>query len=153
MRAALPGARIRGTGFRGVFTVEGAGEALDLAELVCSGCSERIGHVTAVLALVESRLEPIKEAATAAAAAYVRAGESFCFRLHKRGAHGLEQDTAKIEEEIGGAIWTVLHARHNEKPKVSLKKPDVTVTAEILGPVAAVGVSRRVWFHDQRRVS
>ena len=149
LRTAIPGSRVRSIGFRGVFALEAAGEALELAELVCRQCSEKIGHVTAVLAVVESREEPIKDAATRIGAAQIGSRESFCFRLHKRGAHGLEQNTSKLEQEIGGAIWTALQAKYGEKPKVSLKNPDITITAEILGSVAAVGISREVWFGDR----
>jgi tRNA(Ser,Leu) C12 N-acetylase TAN1 len=101
--------------------------------------------VTAVLATVESREEPIKDAAARIGAAQIGPEESFCFRLHKRGSHGLEQDTSMLEHEIGGAIWTALEGKYKKKPKVSLKNPDVTVIAEILGPIAAVGISSRAW--------
>jgi tRNA(Ser,Leu) C12 N-acetylase TAN1 len=145
LRAAIPGARVRGTGFRGIFALEAGGDISELAKVVCREYSERIGHVTAVLATVESRKEPIKDAAARIGAAQIGAEESFCFRLHKRGAHGLEQDTSKLEREIGGAIWTALEGKYNKKPKVSLKNPDITVIAEILGSIAAVGISRRAW--------
>jgi tRNA(Ser,Leu) C12 N-acetylase TAN1 len=145
LRAAIPGARVRGTGFRGIFVLEAVGDVSELAKLVCRECSQSIGHVTAVLATVESREEPIKDAAARIGAAQIGSDESFCFRLHKRGAHGLEQDTSKLEQEIGGAIWTALEGKYNKKPKVSLKNPDITLIAEILGPIAAVGISRRAW--------
>jgi tRNA(Ser,Leu) C12 N-acetylase TAN1 len=101
--------------------------------------------MTAVLATVESNEEPIKNAATRIGTAQIGSEESFCFRLHKRGAHGLERDTSTLEQEIGGEIWTALEAKYNRKPKVSLKNPDIIVIAEILGPMAAVGISRRNW--------
>ena len=145
LRRAIPGARIRGTGFRRVFAVEAEGDPSELAKLVYDECSQSIGHLTAVLATGESKEEPIKGAAARIGAAQIGPDESFCFRLHKRGAHGLEQDTSTLEREIGGAIWTELEGKYHKKPKVSLKNPDVTVIAEILGPIAAVGVSRRAW--------
>jgi tRNA(Ser,Leu) C12 N-acetylase TAN1 len=145
LRDAIPGARVRSAGFRGIFALEAEGDASELAQLVCRECSERIGHVTAVLTTVESKEEAIKDAAARIAAAQIGSDESFCFRLHKRGAHGLEQDTCKLEEEIGGAIWTALEEKYHKKPKVRLKNPDITVVAEILGPIAAVGISRRAW--------
>jgi tRNA(Ser,Leu) C12 N-acetylase TAN1 len=145
LKRALPGGRVRGTGFRGIFVVEAAGDASELAKVVCRECSEKIGHVTTVLATVESKEEPIKDAAAKMDAEHIGPEESFCFRLHKRGAHGLVHDTSKLEPEIGGAIWTALEAKYNRKPKVSLKNPIVTVIAEILGPIAAVGISRRDW--------
>jgi tRNA(Ser,Leu) C12 N-acetylase TAN1 len=145
LRTAIPGARVRSAGFRGIFALEAGGDVCELAQAVCRECSERIGHVTAVLATVESKEEPIKDAAARIGAAHVGSEESFCFRLHKRGSHGLEQDTSKLEEEIGGAIWSALEGKYHKKPKVNLKNPDVTVIAEILGPMAAVGISRRAW--------
>jgi tRNA(Ser,Leu) C12 N-acetylase TAN1 len=145
LRAAIRGARVRSAGFRGVLTLEAEGQISELAKQVCRECSESIGHVTAVLATVESREEAIKDAAVRIGREQIGAQDSFCFRLHKRGAHGLERDTSKLEQQIGGAIWTALEARFKQRPKVSLKNPDITVIAEILGPIAAVGISRRAW--------
>jgi tRNA(Ser,Leu) C12 N-acetylase TAN1 len=145
LRAAIPGARVRSAGFRGIFALEAGGDVCELAKVVCRECSKRIGHVTAVLETVESREDAIKEAAARIGAAQIGSEESFCFRLRKRGAHGLEQDTSKLEREIGGAIWSELEAKFEKRPKVSLKNPDITVIAEILGPIAAIGISRRAW--------
>jgi tRNA(Ser,Leu) C12 N-acetylase TAN1 len=145
LRAAISGARVRSTGFRGVFAVEAEGDPAELATFVWDECSEKIGHVTAVLAMVESRKEAIKDAASRFGAAQIGPEESFCFRLHKRGAHGLEQDTSKLEREIGAAIWAALEEKYSKKPRVTLKNPDITVVAEILGPLAAVGISRISW--------
>jgi tRNA(Ser,Leu) C12 N-acetylase TAN1 len=145
LRRAIPGARIRGTGFRRVFAVEAEGDPSELAKLVYDECSQSIGHLTAVLTTGESKRESIKGAAARIGAAQIGPEESFCFRLHKRGAHGLEQDTSTLEREIGGAIWTELEGKYHKKPKVSLKNPDIAVIAEILGPTAAIGISRRAW--------
>ena len=145
LRTAISGAHVRSAGFRGIFVLEAGGEVSELAKLVYDECSQRIGHVTAVLATVDSREEPIKDAAVRVGAAEIGPEESFCFRLHKRGAHGLEHDTSKLEQEIGGAIWTALEGKYHKKPKVSLKDPDTTVVAEVLGPITAVGISRRAW--------
>jgi tRNA(Ser,Leu) C12 N-acetylase TAN1 len=101
--------------------------------------------VTAVLETVESKEEPIKRVAARIGSEHIGSEESFCFRLHKRGTHGLEQNSSKLEAEIGGAIWTALEQKHNKTPRVRLKDPDVMVIAEILGPIAAVGISRKVW--------
>jgi hypothetical protein len=38
-----------------------------------------------------------------------------------------------------------LETKYNTKPKVDLKNPDITVIAEILGPITAIGISRREW--------
>lgn len=145
LRRAIPGARVRSAGFRGIVALDAEGDPCELAKLVYDECSQSIGHVTAVLATVESKEEPIKDAAAQIGAAQIGPEESFCFRLHKRGVHGLGQDTSKLEPEIGGAIWTGLEHKHDKKPKVNLKNPDITVIAEILGPIAAVGISRRAW--------
>ena len=145
LRTAIPGARVRSTGFRGILAVEAEGDSSELAKLICRQCSQSVGHVTAVLATVESKEEPIKEAAARIGTAQIGPEESFSFRLHKRGAHGLEEDTSELEREIGGAIWVALEAKYNRKPRVNLKHPDLTVIAEILGPTAAVGISRRAW--------
>jgi tRNA(Ser,Leu) C12 N-acetylase TAN1 len=145
LKRAVPGARVRSTGYRGIFVLEAEAAVFELAELVCRECTQSIGHVTAVLAMVESKEQPIKDAAVRIGSEQIGPDESFCFRLHKRGVHGLQQDTSKIEQEIGGAIWTALERKHNKKPKVDLKSPDITVIAEILGPIAGVGVSRKSW--------
>src|SRR5574341_1787605 len=84
--STIHGARIRGTGFRGVLTLETGGEIAELAKLIWRDCSESIGHMTAVLATVESKEEPIKDAAARIGAEQIGSEESFCIRLHKRGA-------------------------------------------------------------------
>lgn len=145
LRTAVPGARIRSTGFRAIFFLEAQGDLFELARRVNQECAEQIGHVTAVLFEVESRFDAIKEAAVKAGTEQIAPDEKFCFRLHKRGSHALEQDTLTLEQEIGGAIWTALEQKHGKKPSVNLRNPDITVTAEVLGPNTAVGISRRAW--------
>lgn len=145
LKHAIPGARVRGTGFRGIFALEAEGDAAELAKLIWRECGEQIGHVTAVLAVVESEEEAITEASERIGATQIGAEESFSFRLHKRGIHGLEKDTSALEPDIGAAIWRELEAKHHKKPRVNLNNPDVTVVAEILGPVAEIGICRRVW--------
>jgi tRNA(Ser,Leu) C12 N-acetylase TAN1 len=145
LRTTIPGARVKRTGLKGIFSLEAAGNVLDIAQLVCRECAQIIGHLTAVLAEVESRFEPIKEAAVRIGLEQIGPEDSFSFRLHKRGAHFLEQDTLTLEQEIGGAIWIALEEKHRAKPKVQLKNPDISVVAEVLGPVTAVGIYRRAW--------
>jgi len=128
--------------------LEAEGDVFELAKLICRQCSRLIGHVTAVLAEVESRFDPIKEVAVRIGREQIGAEESFCFRLHTRGAHYLEQDTMIVEREIGGAIWTALQEKHGAKPRVRLKNPDVTIVAEVLGPITAVGISRMAWHES-----
>lgn len=145
LRAVLPGARIRRTGFRGVISLEADGDVFELAKRVNQECSASIGRATAVLMEVESGLEAIKEAAVKIGVENIGDDEKFCFRLHKRGSHWLEQETPKLEYEIGGAIWTAVQQKYKEKPKVDLKNPDVMVIAEVLGPNTAVGILRKAW--------
>jgi tRNA(Ser,Leu) C12 N-acetylase TAN1 len=145
LRRALPMGRVRRTGLKGIFFLEAEGSVLEIAQLVCRECSERIGHLTAVLAEVESRFEPIKEAAVRIGREQIGPDDNFSFRLHKRGAHFLEQDTVTLEQEIGGAIWIALEEKYRFKPKVRLKNPDISVVAEVLGPITAIGIYRRAW--------
>jgi len=145
LRAAVSGARIRGAGFRGIFILEAEGDALELAKKVNQECFLNIGRATAVLAEVQSTLDAIKEAAVKVGAEHIGGDEKFCFRLHKRGSHWLEQDTPKLEHEIGGAIWVALQKKYGKKPNVDLEDPDVTVVAEVLGPNSAIGIIRKAW--------
>lgn len=147
LRRAIPGASIRGVGLRAIVLVEAEGSALELAEKVNRECWSSIGRAVAVLSEVESSFNPVKEAAVKAGMEYIGQEESFCFRLHKRGSHGLVEDTPKLEYEIGGDIWEVLEKKYGKKPKVDLRNPDVAVIAEVLGPQTAVGVLRKNWRH------
>lgn len=145
LKAVVPGARIRRTGFRGVSSLEADGDVFELAKKVNRECSANIGRATAVLMGVESRLEAIKEAAIKIGAENIGDGEKFCFRLYKRGSHWLEQETPKLEYEIGGAIWVAIQQKYKKEPKVDLKNPDVVVIAEVLGSNTAVGILRKAW--------
>jgi hypothetical protein len=53
-----------------------------------------------------------------------------------------------LEQQIGGAIWTALEEKYRMKPTVRLKNADVTVVAEVLGPLTAVGICRRDWGQE-----
>jgi tRNA(Ser,Leu) C12 N-acetylase TAN1 len=141
----VPRSRTRSTQFKSVFTLDAEGDPRSLAEAVALQCSRRIGHVTAVLEEVASREECVREAALRVALKEVHEGESFCFRLHKRGSHWLERDTREIEAEVGGAIAEALEEELRRKPTVDLTNPDVTVVAEVLGPTTGVGVFRNSW--------
>ena len=148
LKAAVPTGSVRRTGLKGIFSLEAEGDVIELAKLIWRECRQHIGHATAVLEEVESRVEPIKEAAVRAGREQIGEQESFCFRIHKRGAHFLEQDTLTIEQEIGSAIWIALEEKHAGKPRVNLKNPDVAIVAEVLGPITAVGISRRFWREE-----
>ena len=145
LRAAIPDARVTRTGFRGIVALEAEVDALELAERVTRECFADIGRATAVLAEVDSTLDEIKRVAVRIGTEHIGKDERFCFRLHKRGAHMLALDTPRLEYEIGGAIWVALQQKHGVKPLVDLKNPDVTVVAEVLGPITAVGVVRKAW--------
>jgi tRNA(Ser,Leu) C12 N-acetylase TAN1 len=145
LKEAFPDARVRSAGFRFIFALEAEGDALELAGKVHRQCSESVGHVTAVLAEVESRIDPIREAAVKIGAEQIGESEKFCFRLHKRGSHWLEKDTSELEDETGQAIWTALKQKYGKDPAVDLDDPEITVTAEVLGPNTAVGISRKAW--------
>jgi tRNA(Ser,Leu) C12 N-acetylase TAN1 len=145
LKTSIPIARVRKTGFKGIFSLEAAADVVELAKLVYREGRQHIGHVTAVVEEVESRIEPIKGAAVRVGRNQIDKEESFCFRIHKRGAHYLEQDTLTLEQEIGSAIWIALEERHGARPRVRLKDPDIVIVAEVLGPITAVGISRRSW--------
>jgi tRNA(Ser,Leu) C12 N-acetylase TAN1 len=146
LRAALPGARVRSAGFRAIFIIEVAGDALELANKVIHECSSRIGRAIPVLVEVKSTLDAIKEGAVKVGVEHIGGDAKFCFRIHKRGAHHLEQNTPELEREIGGAIWTALEGKYEKKPAVDLDEPDVMVVAEVLGPNTAIGIVRKAWW-------
>lgn len=145
LRKAVFPARITRPGFRSIFVVEAEGDPLELAKQVYRNCFDLIGHATAVFAQVESKIESIKEAAVKIGIEQIGPKESFSFRLLKRGVHHLQEDTPKVEYEIGGAINAALEMKRGEKPLVNLSDPDVTVNAEVLGPVTFLGILRKDW--------
>jgi tRNA(Ser,Leu) C12 N-acetylase TAN1 len=145
LRKAIPGAHIRSTGFRSVFILEAAGDFLELAQRINRDCVEDIGHATPALAEVESKPGAIKDAAVKIGTTQIGSEESFCFRIFKRGLHGLGKNTPELEDEIGKAISEALELKNGKKPVVDLDEPDVTIVAEVLGPVTTVGVLRKAW--------
>jgi tRNA(Ser,Leu) C12 N-acetylase TAN1 len=145
LKRAVPAARIRSAGLRGILILEAEGDPLELAARVTGECSEDIGRAVAVLAEVTSLFEPIRDSAVKIGAEQIGEDEPFCFRLNKRGAHGLDRDTPVIEYEIGGAIWVALREKYGKRPLVNLKDPEVTVMAEVLGADTAVGILRKMW--------
>ena len=142
---ALPASRVRASGFGGIVLVDADGDAVELAETVARRCAGRIGRVVAVTDEVESRDRAMRDVAVRASVENVGPDETFCFRIHKRGRHGFVDDTRELESEIGGAIWQALERAHGRPPHVDLEDPDVTVTAEVLGPSTVVGISRKRW--------
>lgn len=145
LRLAAPGSKVRGGGFTNVYVVEAPGDPLAVAERLTCECAAQIGHATAIITETASDLEHVQEAAAKVGLEHVGPGESFCFRLRKRGVHLLEAPTPELEVQIGGAIWLALQSRDGAPPRVDLEHPDVLVLAEVLGPVTAVGVSRKAW--------
>lgn len=149
---ALPASRVRASGFGGIVLVDADGDAVELAEAVARRCAGRIGRVVAVMDEVESREPTTRDAAVRAGIENIGPEETFCFRIHKRGAHGFVEDTRELESEIGSAIWQALERRHGRPPHVDLEDPDVTVTAEALGPWTAVGISKKSWSTHARGI-
>jgi len=145
LRKTLFPARITRPGFRFVFVVEADVEATDLAQEIYRECPLLIGRATAVLAEVESTPDSIKEAAVKIATEQIKEKESYCFRLFKRGLHGLQENTPTIESKIGGAINAALQLKYGVKPIVNLSAPDVSINAEVLGPTTLVGILRKEW--------
>ncbi|HCU93006.1 MAG TPA: hypothetical protein DHU96_09825 [Actinobacteria bacterium] len=82
------------------------------------------------------------DAVASAAARQVRPGESFCVRLHKRGAHGYLEPTPVLERAAGTAAWQALHRRDGARPQADLVHPDITIHVEVLGPRTLIGVTR-----------
>jgi tRNA(Ser,Leu) C12 N-acetylase TAN1 len=113
--------------------------------MVSRECAACAGHVTVVLAEVDSTLDQIRDAAREVGSAQIGEHETFCFRIMKRGAHLIGATTPVVESDIGGAIWQDLERRFGRAPRVDLGDPDVMVAAEVLGPRTAVGVVRRAW--------
>jgi tRNA(Ser,Leu) C12 N-acetylase TAN1 len=145
LRRALPDAYVHGLGFRGLFLVEAPGDALELAAAVSRIGGGRVAHARAALAEVESAEKPVQAAAVDVARRHVGRGESFCVRVHKRGRHALSRDTPALERDLGAAIWQALRERDGEDPKVELDDPDLTLTAEVLGPLTSICIERREW--------
>lgn len=146
LRQAAPEAYAIPSRFRGIVLVEAAAaDPLELAERVSAAAGERIGRVMAVLAEIQSEEVAIRTAALEIGLRSIGAGETFCFRLHKRGAHSIAGASQALEREIGGAIWQALRERDGRDPRVDLTSPDVTISAELLGPRTLVCLRRRAW--------
>jgi tRNA(Ser,Leu) C12 N-acetylase TAN1 len=99
--------------------------------------------VTPVLAEVPTDVDAIREAATQIATAHVGPGQSFCFRLHRRGWRLPAPEAAALEHAIGGSIFDALERSRGAPPTVDLEQPDLTVVAEVLGPRTLMGVAPR----------
>jgi tRNA(Ser,Leu) C12 N-acetylase TAN1 len=145
VKSALPGVWLEGTDFRGVLLAEAEGEPLELAAQVASHCGDAIGRVVPVLAEVESDLDSIREAAARIASQHVGAGESFCFRMHRRGFAGFEAAGRELERDVAESVWSALEQRNGARPVVDLEDPDVKVVAEVFGPITRIGVCRKEW--------
>ena len=143
LHRALPGARVKGTGFTAVLAVEAQGDPATLAAQATGSRSRSFGRVVTVLAEVPSARAQMVDAVARVAAGQVRPGESLCVRLHKRGAHGYLEPTPALERAAGTASWEALHRRDGTEPRVDLVHPDVTIHVEVLGPRSLIGVVRR----------
>jgi protein-L-isoaspartate(D-aspartate) O-methyltransferase len=142
LHRALPGARVKGTGFTAVLAVDAEGDPAALAAQATGSRIRSYGRVVTVLAQVPSARAQMVDAVARAAAGQVRPGESFCVRLHKRGAHGYLEPTPALERAAGTAAWEALHRRDGTQPRVDLVHPDVTIHVEVLGPRTLIGVAR-----------
>jgi tRNA(Ser,Leu) C12 N-acetylase TAN1 len=145
VKSALPGVWLEGTGFRGVLLARAEGEPLELAAHVASCCADAIGRVVPVLAEVESELDAIRKAAAEIGSQHVGVGESFCLRMHRRGGASPEAAGHDLERGVAEAVWSALERRNGARPVVDLQDPDVTVVAEVFGPITRIGVCRKEW--------
>jgi tRNA(Ser,Leu) C12 N-acetylase TAN1 len=137
----------KATGFRAVLLLylEPEKDIFDCASELARKCSYEIGRIVAALEEVDSTEPYLKEAAVRIASKYIRKDESFCFRLHKRGAHKITKPTPEVEHDIGSAIYEELTKKYNKAPKVVLKEPELTVVAEVLGEKTLLGITRKEW--------
>lgn len=145
LRGAVPDADVIRTDFHAVYRVEAEGDVERLCRAIVQECGDRVGHVTALLSRVDTAFANIRDAAVELALREVGAGQTFAFRIHKRGARTLDQDTPELEERIGTAIWKALEERHGEEPEVELESPDVRIVAEVFGPDTWIGIWRKRW--------
>ena len=148
LRKAIPDALIHATGFRDVTRLDAADEAGDIAQRITSACADCVGHLTLLVTETESTVDAIQQGAIAVSTKHVGRDDSFRFRLQKRGSHWLEPPTPELERTIGGAIWDALQNKYDEEPEVDLNHPDVTVRAEVLGPITGIGITRKAWLID-----
>jgi protein-L-isoaspartate(D-aspartate) O-methyltransferase len=149
LRQALPGARVKGTGFTAVLAVDAQGDPAALAAQATGSGSRWFGRVVAVLAEVPSARAQMVDAVARVAAGQVRPGESLCVRLHKRGAHGFLEPTPTLERAAADAAWQALQRREGTEPRADLVHPDVTIHAEVLGPRTLIGVARAPGPHPE----
>lgn len=143
IRRIFPRAEIKNTGFRGVFFVEVNGDPIEAARKL--NCYRAVGRAVPIFVEVPTTLEEIEKAALKVCE-FIREGESFCFRIKKRGRHRLEMPTPEIEKKIGGRLQEEIGRRLGKKPEVELENPDVIILAEVLGEITGVGLLRPSWI-------
>jgi tRNA(Ser,Leu) C12 N-acetylase TAN1 len=149
LKRSIVDARVWRTKFRAIITLEAQGNAQELERRVIRERFRFIGHVTAVLAEVESARDAVKEAAVRIGTGQIGRDEFYAFRVNKRGSHGLADDTPDLERNIGGDIWNALDEKYGKEPYVNLRTPAVAAIAEVLGQTTAVGVARRIWYEHE----
>ncbi|MEW6070410.1 MAG: THUMP domain-containing protein [Candidatus Thermoplasmatota archaeon] len=135
----------RSTGFRAVLAIETERDIFEVAQEIARKYPYDIGRVVAVLEEVESEDTAIKERAIFHALEHVGKEESFCFRVHKRGGHGITKPTPEFEYDVGGTIYEELEKKYGKKPSVNLKNPDIAIVAEVLGKRTLIGIWRGSW--------
>lgn len=143
IRKVFPHTEVKSTGFRGVFLVEVNGDPIEAARKLNS--YRAIGRAVPILVEVPTALEEIEKAALKVSE-LIKEGESFCFRIKKRGKHGLEMPTPEIERKIGRRLQEEISKRLGKKPEVELENPDVIILAEVLGETTGVGLLRLNWI-------
>jgi len=148
IKRLLPKAEVKRTPFKGVFLVEADGDPIEVAREL-NRCPS-VGRAVPVLMEVPSNPEAVKQAALRVSE-WVGKGESFSFRLHKRGSHQLQRPTPELEREIGTELEKAIRERTGTEPEVELERPDVEITAEVLGPLTYVGILRGNWRFKIRR--
>jgi tRNA(Ser,Leu) C12 N-acetylase TAN1 len=139
----LPDASIKKTGFRNIVLVEIDRAPLECLRKIKQDCSFEVGRAVLVIEEVKSNYEEIKAASIRVGCSSVQVSESFCFRLNKRGAQSLEKKTPELERDIGGAIWNALKVQGGIEPRVDLRNPDITISAEMLGNTTLVGFLKK----------
>lgn len=135
------------TGFRAVLLVETDKDIFDVAREITRKLE--VGRAVPVIEESESKYLSVEESAIGIALEYIKEDDSFCFRVHKRGAHNIDMATPEFEYKVGSAIYEALEKKYNKKPIVNLKLPDITITAEVLGKTTYVGILKRIWKLEQ----
>jgi len=69
----------------------------------------------------------------------VKAGETFCVRVERRGMKGVFS-SKDLEREIGSHVYSMLKERDGVEHKVDLKDPDKMIVIETIGNMAGLSL-------------